>query len=341
MKKTVKTLIVSVLLIVFMCSTAMAGTWMEDEHGYWWQDDRGEYPVSSWQWIDDDENGIAECYYFDENGYLLVDTTTPEGYTVNRNGAWVDGWEVQYKALTPDAAAYLNESAGIRLYQGATYRTSRLEDLDGKSVVSISIGMDDISIGTVSTMESKYKDLYTESMKYLVTNETTFLGQSIKEIGFYENGYYYLDTLGQKLKVAVDAESMTMEIKNSSVAPRVDDYYKTDFEITEGEQGNRVITYRVDASVMDSEIERYMAMMGSASAKDEVTISYRDMSGRAVVTPDGYCRSEYISMVIDMESTTEEAVKMTLTTTMDVSYENPGQPVDFAMPSKSGYTQVE
>lgn len=340
MKKTVKTLIVSVVLTVFMCSAALAGTWMEDEHGYWWQNDRGEYPVSSWQWIDDDENGIAECYYFDENGYLLMDTMTPDGYTVDSGGAWVDGWEVQYKALTPDADAYLKESEGRRLYMGASYRNTQLQDLDSKSVVSISVSMDGMSIGTVSTMASKYKDLNTESMKYLVTNDMQMFGQSIKETGFYENGFYYLDSLGQKLKAAVDVESMTLEIQNASAAPLVDTNYITDFKITE-EQGNRVITYRVDASAFASEINQSMAMMGSDSAEDEVTIHYRDMSGRAVVTPDGYCQSDYITMVMDLASTTEEAVKITLAITMDVSYVNPGQPVDFALPSKAEYTLVE
>ena len=36
--------------------------------------------------------GPAECYYFDWNGYCLLNTVTPDGYRVNENGAWiVDG----------------------------------------------------------------------------------------------------------------------------------------------------------------------------------------------------------------------------------------------------------
>ena len=51
----------------------------------------GAYQIG-WQWID------GYCYYFDEQGKLLINTITPDGYQVNGEGRWViDGVE-QYKA---------------------------------------------------------------------------------------------------------------------------------------------------------------------------------------------------------------------------------------------------
>ena len=50
-----------------------------------------------WHWIDDNGDGIAECYYFDPvsggpEGKLLKGVTTLDGYTVNEKGQWsVDG----------------------------------------------------------------------------------------------------------------------------------------------------------------------------------------------------------------------------------------------------------
>ena len=41
---------------------------------------------------------MAEGFYFDQNGYVLRNTTTPDGYQVNRIGAWVVGGEVKQKA---------------------------------------------------------------------------------------------------------------------------------------------------------------------------------------------------------------------------------------------------
>ena len=64
----------------------------------WYQFDDGSYPKGRWAWIDTDNDGMAESFYFDENGYVLRNTTTPDGYQVNRIGAWVVGGEVKQKA---------------------------------------------------------------------------------------------------------------------------------------------------------------------------------------------------------------------------------------------------
>lgn len=72
--------------------TAFAGEWKQTDGRYWWQNDDGTYPANTWQWIDGNQDGVAECYYFDQNGYLLTNTTTPDSCTVNAEGCWtVDG----------------------------------------------------------------------------------------------------------------------------------------------------------------------------------------------------------------------------------------------------------
>ena len=58
--------------------------WQNNGYGWWYQRANGTYPNSEWEII----NGI--WYYFDENGYMLADTTTPDGYYVDENGAWVN-----------------------------------------------------------------------------------------------------------------------------------------------------------------------------------------------------------------------------------------------------------
>lgn len=45
--------------------------------------------MSKWQWIDGNNDGIAESYYFNHEGYLYVDTITPDGYQVDKIGAWI------------------------------------------------------------------------------------------------------------------------------------------------------------------------------------------------------------------------------------------------------------
>ena len=82
-----------------MVSSAWAGTWKQNNVGWWFDNGNGTYPASTWQWIDGNNDSIAECYYFDHAGYMLANTSTPDGYQVNASGAWVQNGAVQTKNL--------------------------------------------------------------------------------------------------------------------------------------------------------------------------------------------------------------------------------------------------
>lgn len=78
-----------------MTISAMAGVWKQDSVGWWYDNGNGTYPSNSWQWIDGNNDGVAERYYFDRIGYMLASTTTPDGYQVNEWGAWTQNGIVQ------------------------------------------------------------------------------------------------------------------------------------------------------------------------------------------------------------------------------------------------------
>ena len=81
-------------LSVLSAVPAFAVGWQSDANGWWYSetDDNMYWYKSGWAWIDGDGNGVAEKYYFDDNGYLLINTTTNDGNYVNASGAWtVDG----------------------------------------------------------------------------------------------------------------------------------------------------------------------------------------------------------------------------------------------------------
>lgn len=83
----------------------------------WYTDKAGDtyylHPISDntlghmytgWNWIDDNGDGIAECYYFEteSNGYrgrLYKSTKTPDGYTVNEKGQWIENGKVATKKI--------------------------------------------------------------------------------------------------------------------------------------------------------------------------------------------------------------------------------------------------
>ena len=100
-----------------MSSTVFAAGWTTGQgnnNGRWWYDlGNGQYYGTSeapveWQWLDGNGDGVAECYAFDREGWMYADTTTPDGYTVNSDGAWTVNGAVQTMAV---AAGY----AGTRV----------------------------------------------------------------------------------------------------------------------------------------------------------------------------------------------------------------------------------
>lgn len=131
MKKIVKRtalLMMAAAMMAGTATTAMAGQWQKDAKGWWWQDDNGTYPKSGWQWLDGNNDGIAECYFFDSNGYMLSNTYTPDGYYVNADGAWIDGNTVKTKNVTVAANQANVQAPTTDIYSG-TYAYS-IGDLD-------------------------------------------------------------------------------------------------------------------------------------------------------------------------------------------------------------------
>lgn len=72
-----------------------SGEWKCNEIGWWWEYKDGTWPSNCWLWIDGNEDRAAECYYFNEKGYMLENTTTPDNYQVNADGAWIVNGIVQ------------------------------------------------------------------------------------------------------------------------------------------------------------------------------------------------------------------------------------------------------
>lgn len=96
--------------------------------GNTWQyvkDASGSLYSNGWQWLDGNKDGISECYYFDANGNMLSNTTTPDGWQVNEGGAWIMNGIVQTKGAATQAAGTNTQRPSSKeiidyLYRGRT-----------------------------------------------------------------------------------------------------------------------------------------------------------------------------------------------------------------------------
>lgn len=100
-KTAYKTFILLSTFLFLSAFPALARGWVRDTASYLWRYDlgNGNYCKSTWQWIDDNQSGVAKCYRFDQNGFLLTNTVTADGCSVNENGEWTVNNVVQTKAI--------------------------------------------------------------------------------------------------------------------------------------------------------------------------------------------------------------------------------------------------
>ncbi|MBQ7535704.1 MAG: hypothetical protein IJT43_08810 [Stomatobaculum sp.] len=69
----------------------------------------GTKAKDGWYWLDDDGDGISECFYFDENGALLVSGTAKDGALTDEKGRWILEGKVQIQG---GAADTISDGAG-------------------------------------------------------------------------------------------------------------------------------------------------------------------------------------------------------------------------------------
>ena len=83
--------VTAILTVAFIAAAfpaaAFAGEWRWDQKGWWFRNDDGSWPSNGWQYIG------GKYYYFNESGYMLENTTTPDGYRVGPDGAWIQSSE--------------------------------------------------------------------------------------------------------------------------------------------------------------------------------------------------------------------------------------------------------
>lgn len=84
----------------------VTGGWREDETGEWYDNGDGTYPVNQWKEIE------GKYYYFGEDGYMLKDCYTPDGYSLDFDGSWIE----EIPQMTEERFNELYKNELINLY---------------------------------------------------------------------------------------------------------------------------------------------------------------------------------------------------------------------------------
>lgn len=123
--KKLTLLVLTAGLSVLSSIPAFASGWQKDTVGWWYgtNENNTTWYNSGWQWVDGNNDGIAESYYFNSNGYIAVNTIV-DGYTVNGDGAWTVNGVVQTKQVSLNGGSTegteTKEKTGSALFEEIT-----------------------------------------------------------------------------------------------------------------------------------------------------------------------------------------------------------------------------
>ena len=192
-----------ILVALFVLSTiqiTFAGQLKQDVKGIYYVKDNGTYAVSEWVTLDLDADGKEEYYYFNSDGYLLVNGKTPDGYDANSKGQWIKNGEVQQKSKVSN-----NSSNAIGNYYSGI--TDAMTDAYSKSLdagmKAVEAGMDlgakavEDSIDAVGNMyggilkgaANEYKDAYNDAWNEYKKEYNSAMNEYKQEYNKYMNEY--------------------------------------------------------------------------------------------------------------------------------------------------------
>lgn len=127
MKKSAKALLLAGFMAMTASTTVWAAGWQKDQAGWRYQKEDGSFLKDGWKWVD------GKCYYFTAGGVCLIDTTTPDGYTVDKDGAWV-----------VDGVVQTQKTGG----QGQTSGTQGSGQAQGTGQTAAGVGVANLVVGT-------------------------------------------------------------------------------------------------------------------------------------------------------------------------------------------------
>ena len=184
-KKWAVIIIVSVLMTMISGMTAFGAVWrlgQEPNGGRWWYDNEdGTYARDGWYWLDGNRDGVAECYYFDGDGWMAADTVTPDGYRVNGDGAWVSGGVVMTRNGEQASGTEKGEGNQLVVYfsrTGTTERAAkRISEMTGALLVRLE---------AAEPYSGSYQETLTRAQRELNSNARPAVTTVVENMDRYE-----------------------------------------------------------------------------------------------------------------------------------------------------------
>ena len=225
------------------------------------------------------------------------------------------------------------------LLERVTQKANELDSMDcDLGVHAVMVMQDpemdlDLSLNLDMMMNMKMDQIKSGNLRYKADMAMEFLGQTEYATVFYKDGYYYMDSNGEKIKYPMDLNSMIASVEQTTAAADLAPSLMKSLSVRE-EGENRVLSYVADPAKMNAYVQEALKpLLGSM----DVGMIIREVKGEYVINKDDYYTSMNMYMVMDMSSYGETLRIIML---LEGNFNNPGQPVNLELPSTDGYSDL-
>ena len=225
------------------------------------------------------------------------------------------------------------------LLERVTQKANELDSMDcDLGVHAVMVMQDpemdlDLSLNLDMMMNMKMDQIKSGNLRYKADMAMEFLGHTEFATVFYKDGYYYMDSNGEKIKYPMDLNSMIASVEQTTAAADLAPSLMKSLSVRE-EGENRVLSYVADPAKMNAYVQDALKpLLGSM----DVGMIIREVKGEYVINKDDYYTSMNMYMVMDMSSYGETLRIIML---LEGNFNNPGQPVNLELPSTDGYSDL-
>ena len=225
------------------------------------------------------------------------------------------------------------------LLERVTQKASEMDSMDcqmGVHAVMIMQEPDtdlDLKLNLDMAMNMKMDQIKSGNLRYKADMAMEFLGQTEYASIFYKDGFYYMDSDGEKIKYPMDLNAMMKSVEQTTAAADLTPSLMQSLSVRE-EGGNRILSYVADPAKMNAYVQKALEpIFGNI----DLGILIREVKGEYVINQDDYYTDMNMYMVMDLTSYGETLRIIML---IEGKINNPGQPVTVDLPSTEGYRDM-
>ena len=208
---------------------------------------------------------------------------------------------------------------GAKASAYSTY-TAAMEKMENASAVEIKLSSDmTLTMAgqtTDITMDGvvKQKTISDTEVELSAVMSTNTMGMSIDMTTYFADGYYYLEMMGLKYKIALPLEDALAQAQTST--PEFEESAIKENTMTD-KDGGKEVTFVLDGAVMSDMVQDQLAGLGDMGETEDLDMTYGDVTVTSFIDKDGNMKTSSVQMSFEMSM---QGMTIPMEMTMNMEY---------------------